>query len=538
MVFNRQSLTLMVTLVIVLFSGGVLLAQDPEARITGVVRDATGVGIPGVTITLTNQSTKTSLVATTGGDGAYTVNVPPGTYAVVATLSGWRRVTSTATVAAGASVSIDFSLQPSLSEEITVTSMKRDETLHNVPFSVAAPTEKVLRERGVEDLEGVAANVSGFTVQNLGPGQSQVAMRGISSGQIVRDQPGVKEQVASYLDESAVSLSLFTPDLDLFDVGRIEVLRGPQGTLFGAGSLAGTVRYITNQPELNAKKGFAEFGGSFVEGGGFGGNAKFGFNVPLGQTTALRVASYFSRLPGYMDAVQPDLSVNEDVNDGFRSGVRAAMKFEPNDRLSFTPRIAYQKLEMDGWNRIDIFNILANPYTTTRPAVTLGERQQFTQLEEKYTDDFFLGDFNLTYRFGDLALTSVTSYMYRDVLVVRDATALTASITGGTIGLARKRLHARRATRRCDQRKGVDAGAAALGHPQSAPLGRRRLLQHAGSGLRTESAGRRFPGPHGYSHRWAQRRPRTSSSTQTSATSWISSRSSAKGPSRSRRSSA
>lgn len=228
MVFNGKSLTLMVMLVVVLFSGGVLLAQDPEARITGVVRDATGVGIPGVTITLTNQSTRTSLVATTGGDGAYTVNVPPGTYAVVATLSGWRRVTSTATVAAGASVSIDFSLQPSLSEEITVTSMKRDETLHNVPFSVAAPTEKVLRERGVEDLEGVAANVSGFTVQNLGPGQSQVAMRGISSGQIVRDQPGVKEQVASYLDESAVSLSLFTPDLDLFDVGRIEVLRGPQ----------------------------------------------------------------------------------------------------------------------------------------------------------------------------------------------------------------------------------------------------------------------------------------------------------------------
>ena len=284
MVFNRQSLTLMVTLVIVLFSGGVLLAQDPEARITGVVRDATGVGIPGVTITVTNQSTKTSVVATTGGDGGYTVNVPPGTYAVVATLSGWRRVTSTATVAAGASVSIDFSLQPSLSEEITVTSMKRDETLHNVPFSVAAPTEKVLRERGVEDLEGVAANVSGFTVQNLGPGQSQVAMRGISSGQIVRDQPGVKEQVASYLDESAVSLSLFTPDLDLFDISRIEVLRGPQGTLFGAGSLAGTVRYITNQPELNAKKGFAELGGSFVGDGGFGGNAKLGFNVPTGQT--------------------------------------------------------------------------------------------------------------------------------------------------------------------------------------------------------------------------------------------------------------
>ena len=119
-----------------------------------------------------------------------------------------------------------------------------------MPFSIVAPTEEVLRARGVENLEGVAANVAGFTVQNLGPGQSQVAMRGVSAGQIVRDQPGVKEQVGIYLDDSVISLSLFTPDIDLFDMSRVEVLRGPQGTLFGSGSLSGTVRYITNQPEL------------------------------------------------------------------------------------------------------------------------------------------------------------------------------------------------------------------------------------------------------------------------------------------------
>ena len=77
-------------------------------------------------------------------------------------------------------------------------------------MSVAAATGEMLRARGVENIEGIAANVAGFTVQNLGPGQSQVAIRGVSAGQIVRDQPGVKEQVGVYLDESVVSLSLFT----------------------------------------------------------------------------------------------------------------------------------------------------------------------------------------------------------------------------------------------------------------------------------------------------------------------------------------
>jgi iron complex outermembrane receptor protein len=90
---------------------------------------------------------------------------------------------------------------------------------------------------------------------------------------------------------------------------------------------------------------------------------------------------------------------------------------------------------MDGWNRIDDYNILANPFTTTRPAVTLGPRQLFTQIGEPFTDDYFLGDVRLRYSFGGgMDLTSITSYNNRDILVVRDATALTASITGGSIG--------------------------------------------------------------------------------------------------------
>ena len=390
----------------------------------------------GATLTITNQATGATQAVTSSGEGAYAASLAPGVYSVTASLKGFGKQTrKDLELEAGATLGADFSLQTMREEEVTVTALKRESTVHEVPFSVAAETAGDLRTRGIDGIEDVARNVAGFSVQNLGPGQSQVAIRGVSSGQIARDQPGVKESVGAYLDESVISLSLFTPDIDLFDMARLEVLRGPQGTLFGSGSESGTVRYITNQPELGVKKVFGEVGGNTIDGGNQGGNLKLGVNVPLGKTAALRVSGYYTRFAGYIDSVQPDLRLEQDVNTGDRTGVRAAIRIAPNDRLAITPRIVYQKVATDGWNRIDAFNILANPYTTTRPAVTLGERESFTQIPEPFTDEFFLGDLTISYNFGNVLLTSITSYTDRDILVVRDAGALTSSITGGSIGL-------------------------------------------------------------------------------------------------------
>ncbi|NIR43295.1 MAG: TonB-dependent receptor [Gemmatimonadetes bacterium] len=412
-------------------------AYAQTGRITGTVRDPDGAGVLGATVEVTNQATDASRTTTTSADGTYTFSdLAPGVYTVSASLIGIRRTQRDVQVAAGETVTVDFELGPVVLDEIIVTAMLREQELADVPFSIAAPTGDVLRARGAEDIEAVAANVAGFSVQNLGPGQSQVAMRGASSGQIARDQPGVKEQVGAYLDDAAISLSLYTPDLDLFDVSRVEVLRGPQGTLFGSGSLSGTVRYITNQPELGVYSVFGEVGANWIDGGDPGNSAKIGANVPLGDKAAFRVAGYSSRIGGYMDAVQPNLDVNENVNGGDRTGVRAAFRIVPNERFSITPRVVYQRVKMDGWNRIDDYNILANPFTTTRPAVNLGERELFTQIGEPFTDDFLLTDLNLEYNFGPASLTSVTSYTYRDILVVRDAGALTSSITGGSLGLS------------------------------------------------------------------------------------------------------
>lgn len=410
-------------------------AQAQSGRITGTVRDSRGVGLEAATVRVTNNMTAATRSATTSADGAYSIAaLAPGRYTVAVSRIGFR-ATTRSDVQVDGETTVNFVLEPLPLERVVVTATLREQELAEVPFSIAAPTAAVIRERGADNIEAIAVNVAGFSVQNLGPGQSQVAMRGASAGQIARDQPGVKEQVGVYLDDSPVSLSLFTPDLDLFDLSRVEVLRGPQGTLFGSGSLAGTVRYITNQPELGLSSTFGELGGNWIDGGNGGANVKLGGNVPLGDRVAARLAVYHNQLAGYMDAVQPDLSVDKDVNTGTRTGVRASLRFDPNDRFSIVPRLVFQTVRMDGWNRIDAFNILANPYTTTRPAVNLGERQLFTQIPEPFTDEFTLGDLNLRYDLGGAVVTSITSYTDRDILVVRDAGALTSSITGGSIGL-------------------------------------------------------------------------------------------------------
>ncbi|MBM0103706.1 TonB-dependent receptor [Steroidobacter sp. S1-65] len=313
--------------------------------------------------------------------------------------------------------------------EIIVTAQKRATALQDVPFSVAAASEEQIRNSGSANIVELSRNFAGLTITDLGPGQSQVAIRGISAGQVVRDQPGVKESVGVYLDESAISVALFTPDLDLFDLERFEVLRGPQGTLFGAGSSAGTVRYITRQPQLGEFEGAVEVGGYTGTDTDWGGGIKGMINAPMGQTTALRLVGYYNEMAGFIDSYYPGRAVREDVNSGEKSGARVALLIQPSETISITPRIVYQKLETDGYPRIDVYNILGNPFTTEQPPVNPGERGQVTQIREGIDDEFTLADLKLEFGLGGLTLTSISSYTDRDVVVLRDASQLTGSVT-------------------------------------------------------------------------------------------------------------
>ncbi|HLU05634.1 MAG TPA: TonB-dependent receptor [Woeseiaceae bacterium] len=315
-------------------------------------------------------------------------------------------------------------------EEIIVTSTKRETAVQDVPFSINVQTQQDIQRSGASNLEELSRNIAGLTVQNLGPGQSQVAIRGVSAGQIVRDQPGVKEQVGVYLDESVISLSLFTPDLDLYDLNRVETLRGPQGTLFGSGSVGGTIRYITNQPNVDAFDASVEFDLNTVTDGEAGGHLKGMVNVPFADgLAALRAVGYTTEYGGFIDARREGGGVTEDVNSGNRTGARISLAFMPTDRLTITPRIVYQEVETDGFNRQEVYNLYANPYTTTRPPVQLGEREQHLLLDEEFSDETLLGDVVVEAVFDAFALTLTGSYLERDILVSRDASALSGSVS-------------------------------------------------------------------------------------------------------------
>lgn len=317
---------------------------------------------------------------------------------------------------------------PARGNVIVVTATKRNQTIQDIPFSINAQTQEDIQRSGSVTLEDLSRNVAGLTIQNLGPGQSQVAVRGVSAGQVVRDQPGVKEQVGVYLDESVISLSLFTPDLDLFDLNRVETLRGPQGTLFGSGSVGGTIRYITNQPTPGIVEGLLEANINVLEGGNIGAHLKGAVNAPLlGDTITMRAVGYYTEYGGFIDAIGP--GGGDEINDGVRYGGRVAVRIDTGEGVSITPRILYQKVEADGFNRQEIFSLFANPFTTTRTPVQLGEREQYLRLQEAFEDETFLFDIVAEAELGGVTLTSVSTYINRDILVSRDATELTGSVS-------------------------------------------------------------------------------------------------------------
>ncbi len=238
--------------------------------------------------------------------------------------------------------------------EVIITARKREENLQDVPLSVDVLSSKDLQHLGIKQFDDYAEKMPSISFISVGPGTQLFVMRGVSDG----SNPNYANSSATgvFLDDASLSLSGVQPDLHLYDIERIEVLNGPQGTTFGAGSMAGAVRYITNKPDLNAFSAGVDFTGGKIQGGQGNWTYEGFLNAPLiDGVLGLRVSAFSDSHGGFIDNelttrtwVNGTVSNNaqwarNDYNREHVEGGRVALRGDINDRWSATLTYNYQR---------------------------------------------------------------------------------------------------------------------------------------------------------------------------------------------------
>ena len=319
-------------------------------------------------------------------------------------------------------------------QEIVVTAQKRAENLQEVPLSIAAFSAETLSETGTDSFSSLAARVPGVAFNDAGPGRSSYSIRGIAS------IGGNAPTTGFYIDETPIIPSggdgaNATIDPDLFDLARVEVLRGPQGTLYGASSMGGTVRLITNPPDPHRTEGAVKAEGSVTEHGGGNGRLDAMFNLPfMDDRAALRVVGTYKHFSGWIDRqvgvwapnpnqdptfppypVSPSTPayVHKGVNTDELYSLRTALKFVVNDQLTITPSVWYQLLKEGGPSNYDVpTGTSGGPLVQARPF----------DISEAYTDRAILSNVTLNYALSFGSIISSTSFMHRVVITPDDET--------------------------------------------------------------------------------------------------------------------
>ncbi len=283
--------------------------------------------------------------------------------------------------------------EPTGLAEVTVTATRREETLQNVPITIQALTGETIKQLNVTTFDDYVKYLPNVTAGGNGPGQSNIYMRGLATGQGGIQGSGATEpfpNVAVYLDDQSGQLPGRNLDIYAADIERIEVLEGPQGTLFGAGAEAGVIRYITNKPKLNITEGTVNAGYAITAHGDPSTNVDAMINLPLIQDTlAARLVIYdesrggyidnipgtFARSPndgviaGYFNGVVPANSptlsnssqVANNINTVSYKGVRGQVFWNIDDDWNVLVQQSYQHMEADGVSWEEAYDGLGNP---------------------------------------------------------------------------------------------------------------------------------------------------------------------------------
>ncbi|MDA7735054.1 TonB-dependent receptor [Gammaproteobacteria bacterium] len=249
-------------------------------------------------------------------------------------------------------------------EEIVVTARKKSESLQDVPLSVSALRESDLEEKGVNVFEDYLLQLPGVTAGGSGPGQNTIYIRGLASttpNLTTAGVAGLAPNVSFYLDEQPLGQPGRNLDVYAADMARIEVLSGPQGTLFGASSQAGVVRMITNKPVMGESLSSLEVESRFTSGGDEGSKLEYMTNVPLGERSALRFVAYRDRRGGYIDQVAGTLNASQSARFRKAGTVRDNGVPVSNPRGGFQPGADLSGVTLT--NAIAIEKENANPVT-------------------------------------------------------------------------------------------------------------------------------------------------------------------------------
>src|SRR5690348_9000810 len=285
---------------------------------------------------------------------------------------------------------------------IIVTAQKRTQVLIDVPQSVTVVPGATLEQQHATSFQDYLKLVPGLDLNQSRPGEGRLILRGINTG-------GVASTVGIYVDETPfgsssglVNGAVLAGDFDTFDLSRIEVLRGPQGTLYGASSLSGVLRFVTNAPSTAAFELRGRAGVEAVKGGDLGYNADAVVNVPLGPTIAFRASGNYRKDAGFIDSIGTGGSdVAKNINGDRSYGGRASLLFKPSDAASIRLSAIAQNIDANAPSVIE-----ADP-VTLRPLHGLTQSQfvpQFSNLHYRVYNG--TGGFDL----GFASLTASTSY--------------------------------------------------------------------------------------------------------------------------------
>jgi len=345
----------------------------------------------------------------------------------------WSRVSSPAlvvAVSASIAAAVAQAEEPAASQptatalqEIVVTAQKRQERLHDVPMGVTAISSDELQKQNLVDFEDLQSKVPGLSVELIQPGQSRLAIRGQNVG-------SVGSTVTTYVDDSPFGSSnalangsLLSGDFDTWDLQRVEVLRGPQGTLYGAGSEGGLLKYVTNAPDPARVAGAVELGVADIAHGEIAGSVKGMINQPITSTAAVRISGFYAGVPGYID--DPSLG-KSDLNRGYREGMRASMLFQVTDNFSMRLNAYGQNLHTDGSPYVDVIGAAgtpqAPPANQLQPANGDYDQQRF--IGEPSTFRYRIYSADLDWNLGWGHATSITSYGTSTSRQVLDATSV------------------------------------------------------------------------------------------------------------------